>query len=648
MTPQHASARAARRLAWMAPLAVLAAFGLVRLLLSAGPTSRSLGTLTARMLADRTRSSVQLSGVRFDWSFAPCFEDFVLYRYHGPVRVKLGTPEACVRDWAAALGSGLHAVRIELEAPSIELQGDAEPSARVVLARPEGDTPGAPGTPEASREQSPLLREIVLAFDDLRFDWDGLPLPVRLASGTFGPIDGQFILQERAGQVAVVIELIEPTSGTALSGRVAPSASGWDLAAGIEGDVVAVFGHLLASERIRLRRMPTRGRLGARFKPAEGRLVLDLDLEQHDLDFESELLAGSRLVGFSARERGVLTVDLGSRSLFTQGGLVELNGIPIEIDLELEPGEAEPRFHLQVRLRSTPFAHLLVSLPGTETLELARAMAPEIRFFAELQMTGAPTRPASWALDLEYRFEGLEAGPTGLERLLGPFEHHPLTVEGRASHAVTTGPGTPTWRPYDSLPYILRRAIIVSEDATFPFHRGIETEEVKHALEATLETGERLRGGSTISQQLAKNLFLTPDRTALRKVREALLAFLLEAALDKRRIFELYVNVIEWGPGIHGIGPAADHYFGVEHPADLTVRQMAYLASIIPAPTRYHRHHALGREPPVHRAKVDALLDRLHRLGQLDDQLWREAKEERLRFAPETWKSEDLEAEQTP
>lgn len=623
-SPDTPEARRARRLLWALPAGLAAMLGLARLGLDAGVTSRWLASQVAGALAAQARASVQLSGVRFDWALAPCFEDFVLYRYHGPARVRLAAPRACVREWAAAVGSGLHAVRVELEAPSIEVRaGDPRPRAERAAPPASSATSG-----------SELLREVVLAFDDLRLEWGDLPLPGRWASGSFGPIDGRFTLQARGAAVAAVVELEEPRTGTELSGRLAPSAGGWDLAAGVEGDLVAVFGELLSSDAVRLRRMPTRGRVGARWSPREERLELDVDLEQHDVDFESALVARSRLVGFSARERGRLTLDLGARTLDVRGGRLEVNGIPVEVDVRVGEGTGDLRFGLGARLRPAPFREILASIPGAAAPELVERIDPGVTLAAELELGGAPRRPATWSARLDYRVEGLDEGPSGLEPYLAPFPYRPLTETGRRPEPLTVGPGTPRWRSYDQLPYVLRRAIIVSEDATFPFHRGIELEEIKHALEDAFEGDDRPRGGSTITQQLVKNLFLTPDRTALRKAREAALTLLLEAALEKRQIFELYVNLIEWGPDVYGIHHAAEHYFGTL-PERLTPRQMAYLATLIPGPRLYHRHHEAGRVPYRHRKRVDALLDRLHRLGQLEDAAWARAKKARLRFAPE-------------
>jgi membrane peptidoglycan carboxypeptidase len=177
----------------------------------------------------------------------------------------------------------------------------------------------------------------------------------------------------------------------------------------------------------------------------------------------------------------------------------------------------------------------------------------------------------------------------------------------------------------------MRRCILVSEDSTFFFHRGIELEEMRSAIQSAIETGEKARGGSTLTQQLVKNLFLSRDRTALRKLQELLLTFYLESTTKKEYLFELYVNLIEWGPDIYGVHDAAMHYFG-RPPKKLTPKEMAYLATIIPGPLLYHRHYERGRVSTKTNARVQNLLERLNRLGQLSDDELAAAKLEKIKF----------------
>ena len=142
------------------------------------------------------------------------------------------------------------------------------------------------------------------------------------------------------------------------------------------------------------------------------------------------------------------------------------------------------------------------------------------------------------------------------------------------------------WVAYERISPSLKRAVIVSEDAAFFSHEGVDYDELEKSFEDSWKTGKRMRGGSTITQQLAKNLYLSPSRNPVRKIEELLIARRLEVELSKRRILELYLNVIEWGDGIWGAEAAARAYF--QKPASaLDADESALLAASIINPRRY-------------------------------------------------------------
>jgi monofunctional biosynthetic peptidoglycan transglycosylase len=142
------------------------------------------------------------------------------------------------------------------------------------------------------------------------------------------------------------------------------------------------------------------------------------------------------------------------------------------------------------------------------------------------------------------------------------------------------------WVAYERISPSLKRAVIVAEDAAFFSHEGVDYDELEKSFEDSWKTGKRMRGGSTITQQLAKNLYLSPSRNPVRKLEELLIARRLEAELSKRRILELYLNVIEWGDGIWGAEAAARSYF--QKPASaLEADESALLAASIINPRRY-------------------------------------------------------------
>ena len=157
------------------------------------------------------------------------------------------------------------------------------------------------------------------------------------------------------------------------------------------------------------------------------------------------------------------------------------------------------------------------------------------------------------------------------------------------------------WVPYERISIHLKRAIVASEDANFVDHEGFDWEGIQRAMEKNQKKGRFVAGGSTISQQLAKNLFLTPTKSYFRKAEEAIITLMLENLWSKRRIFEVYLNVIEWGNGVFGAEAAARHYYGISA-SQLGPEQAAKLAGMVPNPRFYDRNRnapGLGRKTAI-------------------------------------------------
>ncbi len=162
------------------------------------------------------------------------------------------------------------------------------------------------------------------------------------------------------------------------------------------------------------------------------------------------------------------------------------------------------------------------------------------------------------------------------------------------------------WVGYDRISVNLKRAVIAAEDAKFVGHEGFDWEAIRKAIERNERRGRVVAGASTISQQLAKNLLLSGERSWLRKGQEALITWMIEQAMPKRRILELYLNVAEWGEGVFGAQAAARHHFGTSA-ASLGPEQAAWLAAILPSPRRYER----GRVTPYLAGRVQTILGRM-------------------------------------
>jgi len=164
------------------------------------------------------------------------------------------------------------------------------------------------------------------------------------------------------------------------------------------------------------------------------------------------------------------------------------------------------------------------------------------------------------------------------------------------------------WVPYARISAHLKRAVLVAEDIEFFSHSGFALRELREATLGAISDGRLPRGASTVTQQLAKNLWLSPSRNPLRKLKEAVLTWQLEAALDKRRILELYLNVVEFGPGVYGAEAAARRYFRTAA-ARLTEAQAASLAAGLPNPRRWHP----GSTSAAHGQRVTRIRERMDR-----------------------------------
>jgi len=162
------------------------------------------------------------------------------------------------------------------------------------------------------------------------------------------------------------------------------------------------------------------------------------------------------------------------------------------------------------------------------------------------------------------------------------------------------------WVPYERISVHLKRAVVAAEDAKFVGHEGFDWEAIQKAIEKNERRGKVVAGASTISQQLAKNLFLSGQRSWLRKAQEAAITWMIESIMSKRRILELYLNFAEWGEGVFGAEAAALHHFNVPAAA-LDLEQAAWLAGVLPSPRRYDR----GRLTPNLSIRIGIILERM-------------------------------------
>jgi hypothetical protein len=283
----------------------------------------------------------------------------------------------------------------------------------------------------------------------------------------------------------------------------------------------------------------------------------------------------------------------------------------------VEHASADPRLDLDFRVARLDLARVL----ETAGLEIPAQDLGAVAFSARVR--GRVLDPASFEVSQRLDFTPPPHLLPAIARLNGPFVQRAETRNGRAVQ-ILVSPESPDFIPVAEVPPLLVRTLLLGEDSNFFGHRGIDLSELPSAMATNWARGGFARGASTITQQLAKNLFLSKQRTLRRKVQEACLALLIESALGKTRILEIYLNVIEWGPGLYGLRPAARHYFGKE-PHALTTKEIAFLIALIPGPIKYQQSIAGGVPSPSFEALMAGLLAKLRSVDAINEEEYQAA-----------------------
>ena len=286
----------------------------------------------------------------------------------------------------------------------------------------------------------------------------------------------------------------------------------------------------------------------------------------------------------------------------------------------------DPSVDLTLGVQKMEFGRMLgaAGLAVPESLGLAPGGSRDLGSATiEVSARGRASDPAALEVSQKIKFSPPSQMPPAISRLRGDFVFR--SDEGPGPHRrIDVSPSSPDFIALQDVPPLFVRTLLLAEDAGFYGHRGIDLRELPTALLTNLSRGEAARGASTITQQLAKNLFLSRDKEVGRKLQELAITFLLESALGKDRILEIYLNIIEWGPNLRGLRPAAHHYFNCE-PQALTPAQMAFLVSIIPGPIKYQRSLAHGTPSPGLRVLIDNLLAKLRSVDAIGEEEYQRA-----------------------
>ena len=346
-----------------------------------------------------------------------------------------------------------------------------------------------------------------------------------------------------------------------------------------------------------------------------GRLSIEVDIPE--IQIEHPLLATKALVF----QQGLVRLE-GDRLGKSLQGSLSVDGV--ECDLRIERDKR--KLNADLVLPPSPLAELLVPLrpviPELKKAEIEGSVSAQ----AQLQWPAM-----TWGGDFHMESIKVRGAVPQLQALRrGPLQHRILDEEGDPVLR-ETGEGSADWTVLRNIASPMRHAVIAAEDIRFTEHAGYDMEAIREALHANQEAGKVLRGGSSLSQQLAKNLFLDGQRTLVRKIRELLIAVELDQFLGKGRILELYLNLVEWGPGIYGIGAASERYF-MRRPSQLQPHEAAFLAAILPSPRRFYREQYL--KDKARETRIDWILENMGNAGQLSAAQVKKWSTTPLRFVP--------------
>ncbi len=372
------------------------------------------------------------------------------------------------------------------------------------------------------------------------------------------------------------------------------------------------------------------GKIGLHF--AEGKADVRGELTIEGLNVKHAMLASEvvRDVGFALKIEA--SIDPGQSELVLREAKFERGGVVLEVDgLVRHPEAVEGRrYEINLSIPPVPCKQLLRAIP----VELV----PSLQGFV---LAGDFEMSAAAKID----FSDLESvsltGKVGIDkckvksapprvaasRLMHPFTHRAVMRDGRAV-VVELHPGSGDYTPLSEISEYMVAAVQTTEDGSFWRHKGFLTSQFEVALRRNLQAGRIRLGASTITMQTVKNVLLSHERTFARKLQEFFLTWYIERALPKRRIMELYLNVIEFGPGIYGVTRATRHYFG-KSPSELSPPEAAYLAMMLPSPVKRHVHYCEGELSSKFKKKHARILGFMHSRGRIDDEtyeLWKDTE----------------------
>ena len=352
---------------------------------------------------------------------------------------------------------------------------------------------------------------------------------------------------------------------------------------------------------------------------AEGRLAVEGINVKHDT-LARQVVRG---IGFTAEFAAEIDPDRARVRLPV--AWIERDGIRAELSGRIVHPETEEdrRYDLKLQIPPAPCSSVVTAfppqlIPSLQGFELDGTLTADVDIhidYSDLEALSLDGDVDVWGCKVTHAPPEADA-----DRLAASFTHT-VTMRDGQLRTVRLYDGSGSFTSLSSISEYMQYAVLSTEDGGFYRHKGFLPSQFETALRRNLAAGKVRLGASTITMQMVKNVLLSHERTVSRKLQEMFLTWYLETELSKERIMEIYLNVVEFGPGIYGVTRAAEHYFG-KHPADLDPSEAVYLALMLPSPVRRHAQYCRGELTDAFKVKMTRILGIMHSRGRIDDLDW--------------------------
>ena len=561
-------------------------------------------------------------------------------------RVRVVPDKAVLRDLSVAVSEATELDRPRRVEATIDFVAvPAQRHLEIVVREVRAD-PGKGPVVTARRVQTDLRASrgedgsLALRFP-LAIELEGLGAPITEQIAVAG-VDGRVQLAD-ARLSEITVDLAGTFSETSVD-AVGSSDKLWEVAGTVRRDLSSGVLRLNMESfelgRIPevLRRLPlveseratVGGHVAVVFGAGVARVEGDVAVAGLHVEHRTLAKATVRDVGFALRFAAA--IDPAARRVEIDHAALERDGIELRLRGEIEHPRARRgrRYRLKADIPPVPCQTVLEAVP-TELVPAMQGFALDGTFDAHVDLDVDYSDLDALVLDGSIGIWNckVKRAPdhAAVSRLSKPFVHRVTMRDGR-ERVVRLAPGSGTFTSIEAISPYMQAAVLTTEDGGFYRHRGFLPSQFRTALHRNLEAGKIRLGASTISMQMVKNVLLSHERTLSRKLQEMFLTWYLETGLTKARIMEIYLNVIEFGPGIYGVTRAAEHYFG-KHPIDLTLPEAAYLSLMLPSPVRRHVHYCKGGLNPAFQIKLQRIIRIMYernRIDELDYELWKDTE----------------------